>query len=241
MTEFAADTYQNEFLARGATHVDALVTVAASGADDVVAGPAAAEIVIVDVSGSMKFPRTKIKAAIVATCAAIDCIRDGVRFAVIAGADDARQVYPFAGLETASARHARPGQGRGPQAQGRRRHRHRPLAHRGQRAARRRTPRRSATRSSSPTARTRTRPRRSSRRRSTCARDASSATAGASAPTGRWRSCAPSRRSSSAPSRRSASPRTWPPTSPRPWNGRWAGAPATCRCGSGRRSTPGSR
>ena len=60
MTEFAADTYQNEFLARDATHVDALVTVTASGADDVVAGPVAAELVIVDVSGSMKFPRTKI-------------------------------------------------------------------------------------------------------------------------------------------------------------------------------------
>ena len=104
MTEFAADTYQNEFLARDATQVDALVTVTASGADDVVAGPVAAELVIVDVSGSMKFPRTKIASAITATCAAIDCIRDGVQFAVIAGSDDARHVYPGdATLVTASA------------------------------------------------------------------------------------------------------------------------------------------
>jgi hypothetical protein len=94
MTEFAADTYQNEYLARGATQVDALVAVTSTGADAMVAGPAAAEIVIVDVSGSMKFPRTKINAAVAATGAAIDCIRDGVMFAVIAGADEARMVYP---------------------------------------------------------------------------------------------------------------------------------------------------
>jgi hypothetical protein len=102
MTQFESETYQNEYLARDATHVDALVAVTATGADDVVAGPAAAEIVIVDVSGSMKFPRTKIQAAVTATCAAIDCIRDGVMFAVIAGADDARMVFPSDGLVAAS-------------------------------------------------------------------------------------------------------------------------------------------
>ena len=141
MTEFAADTYQNEFLARDATQVDALVTVTASGADDVVAGPVAAEIVIVDVSGSMKFPRTKIKSAITATCAAIDCIRDGVQFAVIAGSDDARHVYPGdATLVTASATTRTQAKDSGAQAQGRRWHGDRTLADRRELAAGRRAP-----------------------------------------------------------------------------------------------------
>jgi hypothetical protein len=96
MTTFDAKTYQNEFLAAGATRVDALVSVVATGTGSAAGDHASAELVIVDVSGSMNFPRTKIKAAIAATCAAIDCIRDGVLFGVIAGDDDARLVYPDA-------------------------------------------------------------------------------------------------------------------------------------------------
>jgi hypothetical protein len=96
MTTFVAETYQNEFLATGATRVDALVSVTASGTGTGTARPGreSAELVIVDVSGSMNFPRTKIKSAVVATCAAVDCIRDGVLFAVIAGEDEAQVVYP---------------------------------------------------------------------------------------------------------------------------------------------------
>jgi hypothetical protein len=90
MTTFAAETYQNEFLAIGATRVDALVSVTASDTGSTAGDHEAIELVIVDVSGSMGFPRTKIKSAIAATCAAIDCIRDGVLFAVVAGSDDAR-------------------------------------------------------------------------------------------------------------------------------------------------------
>ncbi len=96
MTTFTAETYQNEYLAVGATQVDALVSVSASGSGAPAAtGPAAAEIVIIDVSGSMNSPRAKIRSAIAATIAAIDCIRDGVLFAVIAGTDEAHQLYPF--------------------------------------------------------------------------------------------------------------------------------------------------
>jgi hypothetical protein len=95
MTTFTADTYQNEYLAEGATEVNAIVTVTATGAGDPGAGPVrAAEIVIVDTSGSMSVPRRNINAAKDATRAAIDCMRDGVLFAVIAGTDVARQVYP---------------------------------------------------------------------------------------------------------------------------------------------------
>jgi hypothetical protein len=94
MTTFTAETYQNEFLAVGATRVDALVGVSATGTGNAVGSHASAELVIVDVSGSMQWPRTKIKSAIAATCEAIDCIRDGVLFGVIVGDDDARLVYP---------------------------------------------------------------------------------------------------------------------------------------------------
>ena len=45
----------------------------------------------------MNYPREKIRAARTATAAAIDCIRDGVRFAVIAGTDVAHQIYPSPG------------------------------------------------------------------------------------------------------------------------------------------------
>jgi hypothetical protein len=96
MTTFTAETYQNEYLAEGATEVNAVVTVTATGGGPrAVDGPVrAAVIVIVDTSASMAFPRQKLTAAKAATCAAIDCIREGAEFAVIAGTDVARRVYP---------------------------------------------------------------------------------------------------------------------------------------------------
>jgi Mg-chelatase subunit ChlD len=115
MTSFAVDVYQNEFLPVDGIEVNAIVTVTATGdgphggADGDERGGArgrapAAEIVIVDTSGSMQVPRTKINAARDAASAAIDCIRDGVQFAVIAGTDTARVVYPRgAFLATADA------------------------------------------------------------------------------------------------------------------------------------------
>jgi hypothetical protein len=42
----------------------------------------------------MYMPRSKMSAAIEATAAAIDCIRDGVEFAIIAGTHEAALVYP---------------------------------------------------------------------------------------------------------------------------------------------------
>ena len=50
-----------------------------------------------DISGSMGSPRSKLKSATRATAVAIDCIRDGVLFGVIAGNDTARAVYPLEG------------------------------------------------------------------------------------------------------------------------------------------------
>jgi hypothetical protein len=95
--DFAVEVYQNEYLSSGATEVNAIVTVTSSGAPT---GPAtanggAAEVIIVDCSGSMHVPRTKLSSAKQATAAAIDTLRDGVEFAVVAGTDEARLVYPY--------------------------------------------------------------------------------------------------------------------------------------------------
>jgi hypothetical protein len=98
---FTCQTYQNQYLPAGASEMHAIVTVAsgaAEGEESVSRSSASrAELVIVDVSGSMKWPRTKIVAARDATAAAIDCISDGVLFGVIAGDDDANQIYPHWG------------------------------------------------------------------------------------------------------------------------------------------------
>jgi hypothetical protein len=97
MSRFTAAVYQNEFLALGATEVDAIVTVTALDAAPAEAPAGAAEIVIVDASGSMVAPSSKLKAAKQATSAAIDAIRDGVAFGVIAGTDRAEAVFPVSG------------------------------------------------------------------------------------------------------------------------------------------------
>jgi hypothetical protein len=97
MSTFTADCYQNEYLPLGGTEVNAIVTVASDATATAAAQRDAAEIVIVDTSGSMDVPRKKIEAAREATSVAIDCIRDGVMFGVIAGTDVARPVYPTGG------------------------------------------------------------------------------------------------------------------------------------------------
>jgi hypothetical protein len=98
---FDAQTFQNQYLPAGASEMHAIVTVTCSGgaADGIAptSGPSRAEVVIVDVSGSMKWPSTKISAARDATAAAVDCISDGVLFGVIAGDDDANQIFPHWG------------------------------------------------------------------------------------------------------------------------------------------------
>jgi hypothetical protein len=94
--DFQLEVYQNEFLPEGAREVNAIVTVTAAGGTEgggAVSVPAA-EVIIVDCSGSMHVPPTKLRAAKAATIAAIDTLRDGVAFAVVAGTDTARVVYP---------------------------------------------------------------------------------------------------------------------------------------------------
>ena len=102
MTTFRAETYQNEFLAEGASEVDAIVTITSGPGGDPAGAVGmrtpgsteAVEIILLDCSGSMGQPPTKIQQARKATAAAIDCIRDGVWFAVVRGSNIAVPVYP---------------------------------------------------------------------------------------------------------------------------------------------------
>ncbi len=98
---FHVDIDQNPYLPVGGRDVSAIVTVTA---DATGGGPAAAvpdagsaEIVIIDCSGSMDYPPTKLAEARAATAAAVDVIRDGTWFAIVAGTSTAWPVYPADG------------------------------------------------------------------------------------------------------------------------------------------------
>ncbi|MEV6009425.1 VWA domain-containing protein [Streptomyces sp. NPDC051976] len=107
--QFSVDVYQNEFLHEGGREVNAIVTVTSTGGgtsgrqplpgadSDPSGAPSAGVVIMVDCSGSMEYPPTKMRNARDATAAAIDTIRDGVAFAVVAGTHQAREVYPANG------------------------------------------------------------------------------------------------------------------------------------------------
>ncbi|MPY33593.1 VWA domain-containing protein [Streptomyces adustus] len=104
--QFSVDVYQNEYLPEGGREVNAIVTVTATGGGTVGSavsapqlyapgqGPSAGVAIMVDCSGSMDYPATKMRNARDATAAAIDTLRDGVHFAVIGGTHVAKEVYP---------------------------------------------------------------------------------------------------------------------------------------------------
>ncbi|MGN9759142.1 vWA domain-containing protein [Streptomyces sp. SD31] len=107
--QFSVDVYQNEYLPEGGREVNAIVTVTSTGGGTVGSavaaphlyspgqGPSAAVAIMVDCSGSMDYPPTKMRNARDATAAAIDTLRDGVHFAVIGGTHVAKEVYPGGG------------------------------------------------------------------------------------------------------------------------------------------------
>ncbi len=95
MALFTSAVYQNAFLPDGGTDVNAIVTVACSGAG--AAGQTgsgdAGEIIIVDTSGSMG--NVNMAAAKQAAMVALDHILDGTYFAVVAGNHKAYLAYPM--------------------------------------------------------------------------------------------------------------------------------------------------
>ncbi len=97
---FTVDVDHNQYLPDGGRDVSAITTVMSEGTPASAAGAdsgSSAEIIIVDCSGSMDVPHSKIAQARAATVAAIDVVRDGAWFAVIAGTSFARPVYPPTG------------------------------------------------------------------------------------------------------------------------------------------------
>ena len=100
---YTAEAFQNEFLALGATEVNAIITVNSTGSEGGRRTAGATEIIIVDCSGSMQ-AEGRMVAARQAAKAAVNCIDDGVNFAIIAGVSTAQQLYPGPGqLAVASA------------------------------------------------------------------------------------------------------------------------------------------
>lgn len=93
---FQVDVHQNEYLPQDGRIVDAIVTVTASGEGlpSVRDGASTAQVIMVDCSGSMGYPATKMREAVRATATAIDTLRDGVPFAVVAGNHMAHLIYP---------------------------------------------------------------------------------------------------------------------------------------------------
>jgi hypothetical protein len=91
---FSLRVDHNESLAVGSRKLDAIVQVGAAetntGADS--GAPLAAEVVVIDTSRSMT--GTRIAEARRAASAAVDVVRDGTYFAVVAGQTSAELVYP---------------------------------------------------------------------------------------------------------------------------------------------------
>ncbi|MFF8615789.1 VWA domain-containing protein [Streptomyces sp. NPDC015350] len=108
--QFSVEVYQNKYLPEGGREVNAIVTVTSTGggttggvplSNGAVPSPrvpgqpsGAAVVIMVDCSGSMDYPPTKMRNARDATAAAIDTLRDGTSFAVIGGTHVAKEVYP---------------------------------------------------------------------------------------------------------------------------------------------------
>ncbi|TMQ84990.1 VWA domain-containing protein [Actinomadura soli] len=105
--QFTVKIDQNKFLPEGGREVHAIVSVEATAAEGAVAAvpssTKASEVIIIDTSGSMSYPDTKLRAAVKAAKVAIDTLRDGVEFAVISGSNTAKMVFPAQpGLAAAS-------------------------------------------------------------------------------------------------------------------------------------------
>ncbi|GLW09563.1 VWA domain-containing protein [Microtetraspora sp. NBRC 13810] len=95
MTEqpgFTIRVDQNKYLPAGGKEVHAVLTVESTGAAQAAPAAQAAEVVIVDTSGSMAYG--KIAEARKAAQAAVDTLRDGVFFAIVAGTAHAHMIFP---------------------------------------------------------------------------------------------------------------------------------------------------
>jgi Ca-activated chloride channel family protein len=93
---FRIQVSQNRYLSVEDRRMDLVVNVW-SGATGSGAPPQAAQVLLVDSSGSMGDPPAKMAAARRAAMAAVDTLRDGSLFAVVAGTHQTEPVYPDSG------------------------------------------------------------------------------------------------------------------------------------------------
>jgi hypothetical protein len=100
---FTVQVDHNQYLSEGAGEVDAVVTVTST--EEASGSAGALEVLILDVSGSMQ--GEKIIAARRAAVTALEQLRDGVSFALIAGASTAEQMYPRGGGVAVVGAHTR--------------------------------------------------------------------------------------------------------------------------------------
>jgi len=89
---FTLEVSQNEYLSVDDDEMQAVLTVTGRGVRPGAGEPRRAEVILVDCSSSMG--GEKISAARRATAAAVDALKDGTLFAVVAGTERARMVYP---------------------------------------------------------------------------------------------------------------------------------------------------
>lgn len=100
---FIVDVHQNEDLPEGAGEMHAVVTVTSEGGRTPAPTADKAVVLVVDTSGSMEHPGTKIRAARRAAARAIEVLPKGTLFALVAGTHQAQVVYPEFGQALARA------------------------------------------------------------------------------------------------------------------------------------------
>lgn len=102
---FRATVDQNEFLFRDATEVHAIVTVDADAGPASIGAtigaangnapePETATVILLDCSGSMGRPWSRLRAAQRATAASVESLRNGSWFAIVRATDEAEVLYP---------------------------------------------------------------------------------------------------------------------------------------------------
>ncbi len=90
----SVDVHQNEYLPNGAREMHAVLTVTSEGGRALAPPTDKGVVLVVDTSGSMENPGTKIRAARNAAARAIALLPDGTLFALVAGNHEAHVVYP---------------------------------------------------------------------------------------------------------------------------------------------------
>ncbi|MFC5816569.1 VWA domain-containing protein [Nonomuraea harbinensis] len=89
---FTLQIDQNKFLSVDGREVHAILTIGSTGQAVAETAAEAAEVIIVDTSGSMS--GSKIRDARTAAATAVETLRDGAYFAVVSGTSTAKVVYP---------------------------------------------------------------------------------------------------------------------------------------------------